>query len=193
MWTSSKPLSAGVIVWMALSVLIGPLVVVALGYLVGAIPDAVNAGLGSPAGHRLIATLIVAAVIYTVSLLTDPAGGALGTVVRQRTTGWLQARLMGAVTGPAGMTHLEPVPANAPRQRHSGNPLPADPGPRAIPHTAPYGRDRTRCRESRRCPASARLWPPSPQRGAGPRPVPDGLFLTRPGLLAPCARATTGS
>lgn len=137
MWTSSKPLSAGVIVWMALSVLIGPLVVVALGYLVGAIPDAVNAGLGSPAGHRLIATLIVAAVICTVSLLTDPAGGALGTVVRQRTTGWLQARLMGAVTGPAGMTHLEPVPANAPRQRHSGNPLPADPGPRAVPRTQP--------------------------------------------------------
>jgi ATP-binding cassette, subfamily B, bacterial len=107
LWTSSKPLSAGVIAWAALSALVPPLVVTALGFVVGGIPDAVRDGIASPAGHRLIGALIVAALIYGLSLVLDPIGNALGTAARQRITGGLQARLLNAVTAPPGIAHLE--------------------------------------------------------------------------------------
>jgi len=107
LWASSKPLSAGVLAWAALDAVDGPLVVGALGFVVGAIPDAVRGGVSSPAGHRLIGALIIAALLYTMSLVLDPVGGALSTASRQRITGQLQARLLSAVNAPAGVAHLE--------------------------------------------------------------------------------------
>lgn len=68
---------------------------------------AVQDGIGSPAGHRLVAALVVAALIYGASLILDPVGGALGTTARQKITGKLQARLPTAVSAPATITHLE--------------------------------------------------------------------------------------
>jgi ATP-binding cassette subfamily B protein len=107
LWESSRPLSFGVLAWAAADAIDGPLVVVALGLVVGAIPAAVAGGMGSPAGHRLIAALIIAALLYTASLILDPIGGALGTVAHQRITDRLQARLLRAVTAPATIAHLE--------------------------------------------------------------------------------------
>jgi len=107
LWGSSKRLSAGVIAWAALSAVVPPLVVTALGFVVGGIPGAVRDGMASPAGHRLIGALIVAALIYGLSLVLDPIGNALGTAARQRITGGLQARLLNAVTAPPGIAHLE--------------------------------------------------------------------------------------
>jgi ATP-binding cassette, subfamily B, bacterial len=107
LWASSRRLSAGVIAWAALSALVPPLVVAALGFVVGGIPGAVRDGMGSPAGHRLIVALVVAALIYGLSLVLDPIGGALGTAARQRITGGLQARLLNAVAAPPGIAHLE--------------------------------------------------------------------------------------
>ena len=105
LWESSRPLSFGVLAWAAADAIDGPLVVVALGLVVGAIPAAVAGGMGSPAGHRLIAALIIAALLYTASLILDPIGGALGTVAHQRITDRLQARLLRAVTAPATIAH----------------------------------------------------------------------------------------
>jgi ATP-binding cassette, subfamily B, bacterial len=107
LWESSRPLSLGVLAWAAADAVDGPLVVAALGVVVGAIPAAVAGGLSSPAGHRLIGALIIAALLYTASLILDPIGGALSTVAHQRITDRLQARLLRAVTAPASIAHLE--------------------------------------------------------------------------------------
>ena len=107
LWESSRPLSLGVLAWAAADAVDGPLVVAALGAVVGAIPAAVAGGMSSPAGHRLIGALIVAALLYTASLILDPIGGALSTVAYQRITDGLQARLLRAVTAPATIAHLE--------------------------------------------------------------------------------------
>jgi ATP-binding cassette, subfamily B, bacterial len=107
LWASSKSLSVAVLAWAALDTLDGPLVVGALGYVVGVIPNAISGGMSSAAGRRLIAALIIAALLYAMSLILDPIGGALGTAASQRITGQLQARLLTAVTAPATVAHLE--------------------------------------------------------------------------------------
>jgi ATP-binding cassette, subfamily B, bacterial len=107
LWESSRTLSLGVIAWAAADAIDGPLVIGALGVVVGAIPAAVAGGLSSTAGHRLIGALIIAALLYTASLVLDPIGGALSTVAHQRITDRLQARLLRAVTAPATIAHLE--------------------------------------------------------------------------------------
>jgi ATP-binding cassette, subfamily B, bacterial len=107
LWASSKPLSAAVLAWAALDTVDGPLVVAALGFVVGAIPDAVRGGMSSAAGHRLVAALVIAALLYAVSLIVDPVGAALGTAASQRINGQVQARLLTAVTAPATVAHLE--------------------------------------------------------------------------------------
>ena len=107
LWASSRPLGVAVLAWAALDVFDGPFVVVALGYVVGAIPGAISDGMSSTAGHRLIAALVIAALLYAVSLVLDPIGAALSTAASQRINGQLQARLLTAVTAPATVAHLE--------------------------------------------------------------------------------------
>ena len=107
LWASSKPLSAAVLAWAALDTFDGPFVVASLGYVVGAIPDAIRDGMSSAAGHRLIAALVIAALLYAASLILDPIGAALGTAASQRISGQLQARLLTAVTAPSTVAHLE--------------------------------------------------------------------------------------
>ena len=107
LWESSRALSLGVLAWAAADAIDGPLVVAALGVVVGLIPNAVAHGMSSADGHRLVGALIIAALLYAASLVLDPIGGALSTVAHQRITDRLQARLLRAVTGPATIAHLE--------------------------------------------------------------------------------------
>jgi ATP-binding cassette subfamily B protein len=107
LWKASRPLSFAVAAWVVVSALAPSAVTVSLGIVVGKVPDAARDGLGSPAGHALIARLVVAAVLYAVSLLVDPIGGGLRIAVRQRVTNSLQARLMAAVSSPIGTAHLD--------------------------------------------------------------------------------------
>ena len=79
LWASSRPLAVAVLGWAALDVFDGPLVVAAFGFVVGAVPAAVESGLSSRAGHRLITALVVAAVLSAVSL-TFPAGATVAVV-----------------------------------------------------------------------------------------------------------------
>jgi ATP-binding cassette subfamily B protein len=107
LWEASPVLSLGVLAWAAADALDGPLVVGALGAVVGLIPGAVAHGMSSADGRRLTGALITAALLYTFSLVLDPVGGALSTVAHQRITDRLQARLLRAVTAPATIAHLE--------------------------------------------------------------------------------------
>jgi len=79
LWASSRPLAVAVLGWAALDVFDGPLVVAAFGFVVGAVPAAVESGLSSRAGHRLITALVAAAVLSAVSL-TFPAGATVAVV-----------------------------------------------------------------------------------------------------------------
>ncbi len=107
LWNSSHGLAATVLAWAILDALMPPLVVGALGVVVGEIPAAITHGIGSPAGTRLIVALVVAGGIYAFSLLLDPIGTALSTTASARITGTLQHRLLVAVSGPVGVGHLE--------------------------------------------------------------------------------------
>ena len=107
LWASSRTLSVLVVAWVVADALAPPLVVVTLGTVVGEVPGAVEHGMGSADGRRLVAALLVAALVYAFSLVVDPVGGALGTAARARITGRLQERLLAAVSGPVGVAHLE--------------------------------------------------------------------------------------
>jgi ATP-binding cassette, subfamily B, bacterial len=71
------------------------------------VPGAIEHGLGSSDGTKLIAALVVAALVYGLSLMVEPVGEAIGTAARSRLTGDLQGRLLRAVSGPVGIEHLE--------------------------------------------------------------------------------------
>jgi ATP-binding cassette, subfamily B, bacterial len=107
LWTSSRRLAIAVLTWAALDAVMPPLVVGALGVVVGTIPAAIVHGMASPAGTRLIVALLVAAALYALSLVLDPIGSALSTAASARVTGALQHRLLHAVSGPVGVGHLE--------------------------------------------------------------------------------------
>jgi ATP-binding cassette subfamily B protein len=107
LWASSRPLATGVAAWMGAGAVFPTVVVITLGLVVGSIPGTVTHGIGSAAGHRLIMALVLAALVYGLSLIVDPVGNALGTAASARITGQVQERLLTAVSGPVGVSHLE--------------------------------------------------------------------------------------
>ena len=107
LWSTSRSLALLVVGWALVSALIAPAVVAVLGAVVGHVPDAVEHGIGSGAGHALVLWLVIAALAYAASLIVDPIGAALGTVCNARVTGDIQARLLRAVSAPPGVGHLE--------------------------------------------------------------------------------------
>lgn len=107
LWQTSRGLSLGTVAWVVGSAVLPPLVVIALGAVVGAVPDAIRHGMSSTAGSRLTLALIIAALVYATSLILDPIGTALSTAASTRLTADLQHRLMLAVSRPIGVGHLE--------------------------------------------------------------------------------------
>ena len=107
LWTASHRLGILVGASVVVNALMPALVVGALGAVVGFIPGAVEHGMGSAAGSRLVGALVVAGLLYAFSLVLDPISGALGTAANARITGALQGRLLAAVSGPVGVGHLE--------------------------------------------------------------------------------------
>jgi ATP-binding cassette, subfamily B, bacterial len=83
------------------------LALVLMGRAIGQIPAAVRSGVGSPAGHRLIAALIEAGAVYALSLLRGPVEDLLTTAVAGRMSNVLQTRLVQAVSRPTEIDHLE--------------------------------------------------------------------------------------
>jgi ATP-binding cassette, subfamily B, bacterial len=83
------------------------LVLVAMGRVTGAIPGAVEHGLSSPAGTRLLVDLAAAGAVYALSLMRGPMEDALTAAATARVDSLMQRRLVGAVCVPAGIEHLE--------------------------------------------------------------------------------------
>jgi ATP-binding cassette subfamily B protein len=107
LWSSSRVIGVLVVLWVVANALTPAAVVVALGAVIGAVPNAIHDGLASTSGETLWLALGVAAVVYAFSLVLDPIGTALGTAARSRITGAMQQRLLAAVAGPVGTAHLE--------------------------------------------------------------------------------------
>ena len=104
---SGKGLTAAVALWTLASAALPNATLVAMGAVVGRVPGAAQHGLDSADGHRLLAALAVAVAFFAGTLLLGPVQGGLSSVVKARLTFTMQARLMAAVSGPAGTTHLE--------------------------------------------------------------------------------------
>lgn len=107
LWETSRPLSLAVAGYAAAASVLPNLVLIAAGRLVGDIPAAARGGLRSQAGHSLIEALTVTGIAYAAALLLGPVQSALSSVVKWRLVYRTEDRLMTAVSGPAGISHLE--------------------------------------------------------------------------------------
>jgi len=107
LWEASRPLTFAVAAYAAAASVLPVLVLIAAGHVVGAVPAAAASGLHSAAGHRLIAALAITGGAYAAALLLGPVQTALASVVKWRLIYHTQERLMAAVSGPAGIAHLE--------------------------------------------------------------------------------------
>jgi ATP-binding cassette subfamily B protein len=107
LWDTSRPLTGAVALYAAVSAVLPNVVLIAAGHLVGDIPAATRDGLGSTAGHRMIAALAVTGAAYAAALMLGPVQSALSSVVKWRLVYRTQDRLMRAVSGPVGIGHLE--------------------------------------------------------------------------------------
>jgi ATP-binding cassette subfamily B protein len=105
---ATRPWSAvALVVWILANALTPNVVRIAVGAIVGAVPEAAQQGWDSSAGHRLATALIVTGIAFLGSLVLEPWFELLQTVIKARLTYGLQARLMTAVSGPAQIAHLE--------------------------------------------------------------------------------------
>jgi ATP-binding cassette subfamily B protein len=107
LWETSRTLSIIVAVYTIASAVLPNLVLIAAGHLVGDIPSAARAGLSSAAGHRMIAALVFTGAAYAASLILGPVQTSLAAITKWRLIYRTEDRLIQAVSGPAGIAHLE--------------------------------------------------------------------------------------
>jgi ATP-binding cassette subfamily B protein len=103
----SRPLTLALVVINALRSAAPVGFTIASGTLVGAVPAAVDGGLGSPAGERLTVALVVAATLFVVRQVLDPLHLLVGETLSRRINGDLRRRAMRATSRPHGLAHLE--------------------------------------------------------------------------------------
>src|ERR1700735_190961 len=107
MWQATRPLSLLAVLFILAEGALPVLVLVAMGRVTGDIPGAVEHGLSSGDGHRLIAALAVAGAIYALSLMRGPLEDALTAAVSARVDVLIQRRPVACVSAPVGIEHLE--------------------------------------------------------------------------------------
>lgn len=107
LWNASRGWAAAVALLVVASAVLPNASMVALGYAVGRIPAAASTHLHGAPGRTLVVALLVAGLLYTATLLIGPYQEWLGACVKARLVDDLQSRLMAAVSGPAGVAHLE--------------------------------------------------------------------------------------
>jgi ATP-binding cassette, subfamily B, bacterial len=107
LWETSRPLSFAVAAYAVAASVLPNLVLIAAGHLVGEIPAAARDGLGSAAGHHLVSALVLTGVAYAAALVLGPVQSSLSSVVKWRLVYRTEDRLIAAVSGPAGIAHLE--------------------------------------------------------------------------------------
>jgi len=107
LWQASRGLSLLAVVFIIAEGVLPVLVLVLMGRVAGAIPDAVTFGLSSPQGQRLVLALALAGFTYALSLMRGPLEDALTAASAARVDGLMQRRLVHAVSTPTGIEHLE--------------------------------------------------------------------------------------
>jgi ATP-binding cassette, subfamily B, bacterial len=107
LWQVSRPLSVAVASYAVAAAVLPNLVLIAAGHLVGDIPAAARGGLDSAAGHRMTAALVITGIVYAASLVLGPVQTSLASITKWRLIYRTEARLIAAVSGPAGIAHLE--------------------------------------------------------------------------------------
>ena len=107
LWRASRVLSMLAVVFVIAEGALPVLVLVLMGRMTGLIPGAVEFGLGSRPGHRLVSALALAGGVYALSLLRGPFEDALTAAAAARVDTLMQRLLVRAVCTPAGIAHLE--------------------------------------------------------------------------------------
>jgi ATP-binding cassette subfamily B protein len=107
LWRAAPLLFLAAVVFILAEGALPVLVLILMGRVVAAIPDAVIYGLSSPDGHHLVTALAEAGVAYAISLLRGPAEDALTAAGTARVDALMQRRLVRAVCAPIGIAHLE--------------------------------------------------------------------------------------
>ncbi|HEX2037959.1 MAG TPA: ATP-binding cassette domain-containing protein, partial [Chloroflexota bacterium] len=82
-------------------------VTLAAGMLVGAVPEAVRDGIGSPSGRRALDALALIAAAFAAQRVAGPVRGVLAAMLAEALESHLEQRVMRAVGAPAEIAHLE--------------------------------------------------------------------------------------
>jgi|ADGO01.1.fsa_nt_gi hypothetical protein len=77
--------------------------IVATSVVVGRVPDALAAGLGSSAWDGLVVAFLVAAALFVIQQAFVPAQTALGELAKRRVDGYIHDRIMGAALSSTGI------------------------------------------------------------------------------------------
>src|ERR1700744_1475759 len=107
MWQATRPLSVLAALFIVAEGALPVLVLIAMGRVTGDIPGAVEHGLSSSEGDRLIAALAVAGGIYALSLMRGPLEDALTAAGSAGVEVLMARRLVTSVSAPVGIEHLE--------------------------------------------------------------------------------------
>jgi ATP-binding cassette subfamily B protein len=75
--------------------------------LIGAIPGAINDGLSSPAGNRLLMVFAIAAFVFVFQYAISPFTSIASDALARRLDGLMRERVMRSLIRPAGLAHLE--------------------------------------------------------------------------------------
>ncbi len=107
LWRASPGLSVAALGFVVAEGALPVLVLIAMGRVTGAIPGALEFGLGSAAGQRLLIALAAAGIAYSLSLMRGPVEDALTAAATARVDSLMQRQLVEAVCTPVGIEHLE--------------------------------------------------------------------------------------
>jgi ATP-binding cassette subfamily B protein len=107
LWRAGRGTALAVYTFIVVEGILPNLSLIAIGRATGDIPAAVELGLGSPAGHRLVGALALGGVLYGLSLLRGPLDDLLSAYSGARTSTYMQSLLVQAVSSPPGIEHLE--------------------------------------------------------------------------------------
>lgn len=104
---ASPRLALAVSLWTLANALGPVLLLVSAGQLIDTVPDALRRGASAIEQHRLTVAVVVVGALYAITVVLGPIYDGLRTVSRTRLTFALQRRLISAVGGPIGISHLE--------------------------------------------------------------------------------------
>jgi ATP-binding cassette subfamily B protein len=106
-WNANRGVAVGLFGCAVVSGVAPFLLLASMGWTVGRVPAAVRDGMSSAAGTRLLVALAVTGALVVVTMVIGTVLDAFAAAAKDRLTHAVRVRLMRAVSGPAGITHLE--------------------------------------------------------------------------------------